>query len=136
MKLIIQGDRIAATATDEYTGPDPFINAPDDFDIERLSEYRVVDGQAVLPPPPPPPPPVTAVTMRQARLALLGAGLLDSVEAAIAAIPDETQRRAAQIEWEYAAVVERNSTLIQQLAPALGMTEAQMDELFAMAARL
>ena len=132
MKLIIQGDRIIATATDEYTGPDAFIDAPDDFDIERLSEYRVVDGQAVLPPPPP----VTTITMRQARLALLRAGLLDNVNAAIAAIPDETQRRAAQIEWEYAAIVERNSTLVQQLAPALGMTEAQMDELFATAAGL
>ena len=132
MKLIIQGDRITATATDEYTGPDAFIDAPDDFDIERLSEYRVVDGQVVLPPPPP----VTTVTMRQARLALLRAGLLDNVDAAIAAIPDETQRRAAQIEWEYASIVERNSALIQQLAPALGMTEAQMDELFATAAGL
>lgn len=132
MKLIIQGDRIAATATDEYTGPDAFIDAPDDFDIARLSEYRVIDGQVVLPPPQP----VTAVTMRQARLALLGAGLLDSVEAAIAAIPDPVQRKAAQVEWEYAAIVERNSTLVQQLAPALGLTEAQMDELFAVAARL
>lgn len=132
MKLIIQGDRIVATATDEYTGPDAFIGAPDDFDIERLSEYRVVDGQGVLPPPPP----VTTVTMRQARLALLGAGLLDDVDAAIAAIPDETQRRAAQIEWEYAAVVERNNALVQQLAPAFGMTEQQVDEFFATAARL
>jgi hypothetical protein len=132
MKLIIQGDRIVATATDEYTGPDAFIDAPDDFDIERLSEYRVVDGQVVLPPPPP----VTTVTMRQARLALLGAGLLDDVDAAIAAIPDETQRRAAQIEWEYAAVVERNNVLVQQLAPAFGMTEQQVDEFFATAARL
>lgn len=76
------------------------------------------------------------VTMRQARLALLGAGLLDDVGAAIAAIPDPVQRKAAQIEWEYAAIVERNSPLIQQLAPALGMTEAQMDELFATAAGL
>lgn len=134
MKLIFDEStrRIVATATDEYTGPDAFIDAPDDFDIERLSEYRVVDGQAVLPPPPP----VTTVTMRQARLALLRAGLLDNVAAAIAAIPDETQRRAAQIEWEYAAIVERNSALIQHLAPALGLTEAQMDELFATAAGL
>lgn len=76
------------------------------------------------------------VTMRQARLALLRAGLLDNVDAAIAAIPDPVQRKVAQIEWEYATVVERNSPLIQQLTPALGMTEAQMDELFAAAARL
>lgn len=132
MKLIIQGDRIAAIATDEYTGPDAFIDAPDDFDIERLSEYRVVDGQVVLPPPPP----VTTVTMRQARLALLNAGLLDDVEAAIAAIPDDVQRKAAQIEWEYASVVERDNPIIQQLVSALGMTEQQVDEFFATAAGL
>jgi hypothetical protein len=74
--------------------------------------------------------------MRQARLALLGAGLLDDVDAAIAAIPDPVQRKAAQIEWEYAAVVERNSLLIQQLAPALGMSAEQMDQLFITAAGL
>jgi hypothetical protein len=134
MKLIFdEATRaIVATATDEYTGPDAFIDAPDDFDIERLSEYRVVDGQVVLPPPPP----VTTVTMRKARLALLNAGLLDDVEAAIAAIPDETQRRAAQIEWEYASVVERDNPIIQQLVSALGMTEQQVDEFFAAADRL
>jgi hypothetical protein len=85
---------------------------------------------------PPAQPVPQSVTMRQARLALLGAGLLDDIEEAIASIPDPVQRRAAQIEWEYATIVERNSALIQQLAPALGMTEAQMDELFATAAAL
>lgn len=85
---------------------------------------------------PPVAPVPQSVTMRQARLALLGAGLLDDVAAAIAAIPDPVQRKAAEIEWEYAQTVDRNSPLIQQLAPALGMTEAQMDELFVAAARL
>ncbi len=49
MKLIIQNSRIAATATDEYTGPDPFITAPEDFDITRMSEYVVVDDALTLP---------------------------------------------------------------------------------------
>ena len=71
-----------------------------------------------------------SVTMRQARLALLHAGLLDDVEAALAAIPDETARRAAQIEWEYAQDVERDSPWVQQLATALGLDAAMLDELF------
>lgn len=71
-----------------------------------------------------------AVTMRQARLALLMVGLLDNVEAAIAAIPDTTMRRAAEIEWEYATEVQRNSPLTAQLGPNLGLTNAQIDELF------
>ena len=48
MKLIIQNSRIAATATDAYTGPDFFIEAPADFDVTRLGEYRHEDGVLVL----------------------------------------------------------------------------------------
>ena len=76
------------------------------------------------------------VTMRQARLALLGAGLLDSVNEAIAAIPDATQRRAAEIEWEYAQTVDRASPFTQQLASGLGLTSEQLDSLFTQAAAL
>lgn len=50
MKLIIQKNRIAATATDEYTGPDEYIDAPADFDVTRLGEYRYEDGVLVLAP--------------------------------------------------------------------------------------
>ena len=77
-----------------------------------------------------------SVTMRQARLALLGAGLLDDVDAAIAAIPDPAQRKAAQIEWEYATVIERNSPLATSLAAGLGLTAADIDALFEAASRI
>ena len=50
MKLIIQNNSIAGTATDEYTGPDAFITAPDDFDASRMGEYVITDGVATLPP--------------------------------------------------------------------------------------
>lgn len=50
MKLIIQANRIAATATDAYTGPDEYIDAPADFDVTRLDEYRYEDGALVLAP--------------------------------------------------------------------------------------
>lgn len=50
MKLIIQNNRIAATATDAYTGPDFFIEAPADFDMTRMGEYRYEDGVLVLAP--------------------------------------------------------------------------------------
>ncbi len=73
----------------------------------------------------------TRVTMRQARLALLGAGLLDAVSAAVA-----SAGQAAQIEWEYAAVVERNYGLIPAMAAALGMKDEQVDALFVAAAAL
>ncbi len=50
MKLIIQSNRIAATATDDYTGPDEHITAPPDFDITRLAEYIYADGVLTLTP--------------------------------------------------------------------------------------
>jgi hypothetical protein len=76
-----------------------------------------------------------SVTMRQARLALLQAGLLSSVDAAIDGLP-EPDRSAAKIEWEYAAVVQRASGLVPAMGAALGMTEAQIDDLFILAATL
>jgi hypothetical protein len=50
MKLIIQQNRIAATATDAYTGPDEYIDAPADFDITRMGEYVYAAGMLVLAP--------------------------------------------------------------------------------------
>jgi hypothetical protein len=49
MKLIIQNKRISATAIDSYTGPDSFISAPAEFDIERMGEYVVADGVVSIP---------------------------------------------------------------------------------------
>ena len=50
MKLIIQGSRVAATATDAYTGTEFFIEAPADFDITRMGEYVYADGVLTLTP--------------------------------------------------------------------------------------
>lgn len=69
------------------------------------------------------------ITMRQARLALLGVGLLSSVNAALDALPSP-MKEAAHIEWEYASGVRRDSPLIAQLGPALGLTDEQVDALF------
>jgi len=76
-----------------------------------------------------------SVTMRQARLALLGAGLLTGVDAAIAAMP-EPDRTATQITWEFAATVDRKFGMVPALAASLGMTDAQIDELFIAASKL
>ena len=76
-----------------------------------------------------------AVTMRQARLALLGAGALAGVDAAINAMPEPT-RSAARIEWEYSQEVQRHNGFVAALGPALGMSSAQIDALFVAAAKL
>ena len=74
-----------------------------------------------------------SITMRQARLALLGAGKLSLVDAAIDSMP-EPQKSAARIEWEYSNEVQRNNGFVAALGPALGMTEEQIDQLFIAAA--
>lgn len=128
MKLIIQNNRIAATATDEYTGPDLYITAPEDFDITRMGDYVYANGAISIPSP-------QVVTMRQARLALLGAGLLDDVDAAINSLPSP-QKEAARIEWEYATEVRRASGLVPMMGAALGLDDAALDALFIEAAAL
>lgn len=54
MKLLIRDTQIIGTALDEYSGPEQFIVAPDDFDPARMDECWVEDGQLIVPPPPDP----------------------------------------------------------------------------------
>jgi hypothetical protein len=75
------------------------------------------------------------VTPRQARLALLGAGKLADIETAIAAL-DEPTKAAVQIEWEYAVSIERTSSWVVAMTQALGMTDAEVDDLFDQAAQI
>ena len=75
------------------------------------------------------------VTMRQARLALLGAGLLAQVNTAVANMPG-AEGDAARIEWEYAQEVRRDSPLVAALSAAFDWTSAQLDDLFTEGAKL
>lgn len=75
------------------------------------------------------------VSMRQARLALNQAGLLSSVDDAIAAM-DEPDKTIVTLEWEYASTVERLSSWVISMGAALGLTEQELDNLFVVAADL
>lgn len=76
------------------------------------------------------------VTRRQARQALLLAGLLGNVQPAIDAIEDTTLRQLAQIEWDDSQEFERHRPLLIQLAGALGLDGEALDGLFIQAAGL
>lgn len=93
-------------------------------------EIAAAEATAALPPPVP-----AVVAMRQARLALLQVGLLTQVNTAVANMPG-AQGDAARIEWEFSSTVERNRPLVQALGAALGLTDAQLDDLFRLAATL
>ena len=77
----------------------------------------------------------TEVTMRQAQRALLDAGLLDAVEAAINALP-EPPRRAALIDWTKSSALRRDSQFLAVLAPGLGLDAAALDALFVAASKV
>lgn len=94
------------------------------------------DGLELLSAPAPVPPSVPRqVTMRQARLALLGAGVLGNVAAAIDEL-ESPHRETAQIEWEFSSTVDRDRPLVTMLGPKLGLTAEQLDQLFITAATL
>ena len=77
------------------------------------------------------------LTSRQLRLGLVLHDIsLSSVEAAIDAIEDETDREVARIEWEYATTFERSHPLVNQVGTALGLTPEQIDAMWTEAAAL
>lgn len=89
------------------------------------------DGSWVVPPAPVP----ASVTMRQARQAMLSAGILAQVDALIAAMPGE-EGESARIDWAYARDVKRDWPLIGPLGQQVGLNEQQVDDLFIYAASI
>ena len=67
---------------------------------------------------------VKVITPRQARLALHRAGLLDEVANMLAA------DKEMEIWWEYSLDIQRNHEMVIALGTQLGLTEAQLDQLF------
>ncbi len=116
----VQNEILVATDTKIYQQGDESIVA------EELGEPYVVllsflsSRQKMVP---------LKVSMRQARLALLNAGLLGKVE-------EELVDSKDLIEWEYATEVYRSSPLVQLLKEQLNLSEVQLDDLFLEASKL
>ena len=71
-----------------------------------------------------------SITMRQARLYLLSAGLLSQVNSIL------SQNEAWKIEWEYATDVVKNSPLVVALANQLDLSAEAIDTMFNEASKL
>lgn len=74
---------------------------------------------------------VSVVSMVQARKALAKAGKLDIIEQAIQSLGGE-----ALIDWEYNAMIHRDSNLVNQVAGLLGWTTEELNLLFEIAKTL
>ena len=98
-------------------------------------EARTLRAVAAGTAPPASPPVPTTVSKRQARRALLAAGLLAAVETVINELPP-AQRAVVLIEWNDSQEVRRDNPVTLQLAAAIGLTEEQIDALFITAAEL
>lgn len=108
------------------------VHVIDEDGISRISGLLsiVPEGETILPADPVPTP-IAIVTPRQARLALKSAGLLTAVTDWIATADQETQ-----IDWEFATEIRRDWPPIAACATELGLTDAQLDDLFTLAGTL
>ena len=132
-----QYQRIAelADAIFDVAEPMHWIAAPDGTTTDGHAYDPMAQAIVAYAPNPEPEAIPTEVTMRQARLALLAAGKLAGVEAAIASMP-EPHKTAAKIEWEYGNALQRNNPFVAQLGAALGLDAAGIDALFVEASKL
>jgi len=107
------------------------LDTPDAVTLASVNTAAFFDGGAA-----PSPFPAPTLTARQLRLGLISAGItLVSVEAAIAAIPDDNERAVASVEWQYASQYRRDHPLIAQIGMALGLQPEVIDNLWAAAAQ-
>ena len=108
---------------DGAPGEMPTVHAPlTEGEIADAEAAIDADAAAIVP---------ERVSARQARLALIGAGLIGTVEAAIGGLSAYDQA-----EWEYAAEIRRDHPLIASLGVALSLSEGDIDELFRIAGNI
>lgn len=93
----------------------------------------VWDGKTFKTPPPPVP---AVVSARQAKRALLEAGLLDDVQQAIDNIPEPLEQRRVQIDWDESTEFRRDWPTLAALAAAMQLDRGTLDALFIKAATL
>lgn len=93
---------------------------------EALDDATSAELRAFLNPPPPVP---VSVSPLQCRLALNDFGIRAQVEAAVAA-----GSQVIKDKWEFATEIRRDDPDLNALASAIGLSSAQIDSLFQLAA--
>lgn len=72
-----------------------------------------------------------AITPRQARLALLNAGLLDQIEQAM-----KSMDKATNITWEFANEIDRSDPLLEAIGKQFRLSDLEIDNIFRLASEL
>ena len=70
------------------------------------------------------------LTRRQFKLALLENDLLETIEQAIANVPEQTLKMRIQIEYSESERFERSNESVQYMLSILNLTEQQVDEMW------
>lgn len=97
------------------------------FIDEKLDQYESIPDPLPVP---------ESVDDCQARFALLGIGITEAmVDAAIDSLSSPT-REFGRVEWGRRSRIRRDSQLVSAVSPLLGLTDAQVDDLFRTAATL
>lgn len=100
-------------------------NDPTNIDWIEYQRW-LAEGNSPTPYVPPPPPVPDSVPLWAVRTVLQNNGLFDQTDAIIKASSDNALKNV----WEYGNVAVRSSATINALATELGLTEAQIDEMF------
>lgn len=98
---------------------------PGNIDYQAYLAW-LAEGNEPNPYVPPPPPVPQQVPMWAVRTVLQNDGLFDQAQAAIDASGDNALKNV----WEYGNFADRNSPSIATLGQALGLTDAQIDQMF------
>lgn len=111
----------------DYNNGDACHIVPDDFNM-LPGRARLVDGewQDYTPIEKP-----ASCTRKQGNMALYEMGYLDEVQAIVAAAPENVR-----IAYNDAATFERTDPFLQMMASDIGLTDEQLDQLFALAVTL
>ena len=96
--------------TQRHENPDKFLT-PEEQEAKRLASFP-------------------SITRRQFKLTLLENGLLETVEAAIAAISDPTTKMRIQIEYLESERFERDNPSIGYMLTTLGLSVEQVDAMW------